>query len=71
MGYIDDLQNKEVVNTIDRSLNKIIDSGKIAGTMCNLGNTSKFSKMGVKFLFSVTREWMENGAKQFVAAGES
>ena len=53
------------------ALNKIIDSGKTAGTMCNLSNTNKFSKMGVKFFFAGTGEWMANGAKQFVDAGES
>ena len=71
MGYINDLQNKEVINTIDGALNKIIDSGKTAGTMCNLSNTNKFSKMGVKFFLAGTGEWMANGAKQFVDAGES
>ena len=34
-------------------------------------NTNKFSKMGVKFFFAGTGEWMANGAKQFVDAGES
>jgi 4-hydroxy-2-oxoheptanedioate aldolase len=70
MGYILDVQNKEVTNTIDNSLNKIMEAGKVAGTMVNLNNTAKFSKMGVQFLFAGTGEWMANGAKQFVDAGE-
>ena len=60
-----------IVRLIGGALNKIIDSGKTAGTMCNLSNTNKFSKMGVKFFFAGTGEWMANGAKQFVDAGES
>jgi 4-hydroxy-2-oxoheptanedioate aldolase len=71
MGYINDLGNKEVINTIDNALNKIIDSGRTAGTMCNLANTNKFARMGVQFLFAGTGEWMANGAKQFVDQGES
>ena len=65
------MQNKKVTNTIDSALNKIIDSGRTAGTMVNLSNTAKFSRIGVKFLFAGTGEWMANGAKQFVDAGES
>jgi hypothetical protein len=38
--------------------------------MCNLSNTNKFARMGVQFLFAGTGEWMANGAKQFVDAGE-
>jgi 4-hydroxy-2-oxoheptanedioate aldolase len=71
MGYINDLGNKEVTKIIDNSLNKIIDSGRTAGTMCNLSNTNKFARMGVNFLFAGTGEWMANGAKQFVDQGES
>ena len=70
MGYINDMQNKEVTSTIDNALKKIKDSGKTAGTMCNLSNTNKFARMGVQFLFAGTGEWMANGAKQFVDAGE-
>ncbi len=54
MGYINDMQNKKVTNTIDSALNKIIDSGRTAGTMVNLSNTAKFSRIGVKFLFAGT-----------------
>ena len=70
MGYINDMQNEEVTKTIDNSLNKIMEAGRVAGTMVNLNNTPKFSKMGVQFLFAGTGEWMANGAKQFVDAGE-
>ena len=68
---INDLGNKEVTKIIDNSLNKIIDSGRTAGAMCNLSNTNKFARMGVNFLFAGTGEWMANGAKQFVDQGES
>ena len=71
MGYTSDMGNKEVTNTIDTALKKIIDAGKTAGTMCNLSNTNKFARMGVQFLFAGTGEWMANGAKQFVDQGES
>ena len=56
---------KEVTSTIDNAL-KNVDSGKTAGTMCNLSNTNKFARMSVQFLFAGTGEWMANGAKQFV-----
>src|SRR5262249_6246705 len=48
MGQIGNMGHPEVQQTIDRALTKIVQSGRVAGTLVNSGNVERYTRMGVR-----------------------
>jgi 2-keto-3-deoxy-L-rhamnonate aldolase RhmA len=66
MGYIHDLQNPKVQDTIDGALEKIIKAGRAAGTMTTPDSVGKFAGAGVQMLLVGIGGWLQEGAKTFM-----
>ena len=65
MGHINNINHPDVKSKINDSLNRIISSGKIAGTLANNENVEQFIEMGVRLVSVGIGDWLEEGAKKF------
>ena len=65
MGHIGNLQHPDVQSTIDGTLARIRDAGRIAGTLTNNANVAKYTPAGVRFLFTTVGPWIAAGAAEF------
>ena len=70
MGHIGDLQHPDVLHTIDDTLARIQDAGRVAGTLANNDNVAKYAAAGVRFLFTSVGGWIAAGAAEFVSRAE-
>ena len=65
MGHIGDIGNADVQAKINGSLEKIISSGRTAGTLATNENVARFAEMGVKLFMTNALPWIASGAAQF------
>ncbi len=70
MEHIGDLQHPDVLHTIDDTLARIQDAGRVAGTLANNDNVAKYAAAGVRFLFTSVGGWIAAGAAEFVSRAE-
>lgn len=70
MGHIGDLQHPDVQGTIDDTLARIQDAGRVAGTLANNDNVAKYAAAGVRFLFTSVGGWITAGAAEFINRAE-
>lgn len=68
MGHIGNLGHPEVQQTIDGALKKIVDAGRIAGTLVSDENRDRYLEMGVKFTMTSWLPWVAKGAQAYRAA---
>jgi len=66
MGHIGDLGHADVQRTIDETLARIQQRGRVAGTLTNNDNVAKYASAGVRFLFTTVGHWITAGAKEYV-----
>src|SRR5215210_1964824 len=57
MGQIGNLGHPEVQSTLDGALQKIVASGRTAGTLANSGNVERYTKMGVRCVMTGYWPW--------------
>ena len=65
MGHIGDLQHPDVQRTIDDTLARIQNAGRIAGTLANNDNVAQYAAAGIRFLFTSVGGWITAGAAEF------
>ena len=70
MGHIGNLQHPEVQKTIDETLARIQDAGRIPGTLANNENVARYVEAGVRFLLTGTGAWLATGAGEFINRAE-
>jgi 4-hydroxy-2-oxoheptanedioate aldolase len=66
MGQIGNMGHPEVQQTIDRALTKIVQSGRVAGTLVNSGNVERYTRMGVRCLMTGFFPWIQAGMKDLI-----
>jgi len=66
MGYLGNQEHPDVQNKISETLDKIVKSGRTAGTLVNDNNVDKYLDLGVNFLATSWNAWAMQGAKAFV-----
>ena len=64
------LQHPDVQRTIDDTLARIQDAGRVAGSLANNDNVAKYAAAGVRFLFTSVGGWIAAGAAEFVSRAE-
>ncbi len=65
MGHIGNAGHPDVQAKIDGSLEKIISSGRTAGTLAATEDVGRFVEMGVKLFMVSALPWIAAGASQF------
>jgi len=66
MGHIGDVGNPDVQRTIDGALTKIVQAGRIAGTLVNAGNVERYTRLGVRVVFTTFFPWIQAGTKDLL-----
>ena len=66
MGQIGNMGHPEVQQTIDRALTKIVQSGRVAGTLVNSGNVERYTRMGVRVVMTSFFPWVQTGVKDLI-----
>jgi len=71
MGQIGNPGHPEVQQTIDGAIKKIIQSGRVAGTLVNVTNVERYTRLGVRLVMTSFFPWIQAGAKDLIdrAAG--
>ena len=70
MGHIGNLQHPEVQKTIDETLARIQNAGRIPGTLANNENVARYAEAGVRFLLTGIGAWLATGAGEFINRAE-
>jgi 4-hydroxy-2-oxoheptanedioate aldolase len=66
MGHIGNVVHPEVQKTIDGALTKIVESGRVAGTLVNSANVERYTRLGVRVAMAVFFPWVEAGARELL-----
>ena len=67
MGYLGGIDHPEVTATIDGALQKIVASGRTAGSLVTDDNVEHYLGLGVKFMMTGWQAWVGSGAAAFKA----
>lgn len=68
MGLIGQLDHPEVVATREGALKKIVESGRVAGTLTFNDDVDHYTDMGVRFVMTSSGPWIDAGAAAFKSA---
>ena len=71
MGYIGDLSNPKVKQTIDDALSRIVAAGRVAGALATDANVEHNISLGVQVLGISVSLWLHSGAKAFLKKVEA
>jgi 4-hydroxy-2-oxoheptanedioate aldolase len=66
MGHIGNMGHPEVQRTVDGAITKIVQSGRVAGTLVNAGNVERYTRMGVRAVMTSFFPWIQAGAKDLI-----
>ena len=66
MGHIGNMGHPDVQQTIDGAIKKIVESGRVAGTLVNAGNVERYTRMGVRVAMTSFFPWIQAGVKELI-----
>ena len=67
MGHIGNVGHPDVQRTIDGALTKIVQAGRVAGTLVSTANVERYTRLGVRVAFSVFFPWLQAGVNELIA----
>ena len=68
MGHIGDVGHPAVQEKIADSIRRIVAAGRVAGALTSNEDVAEYVGMGVLFVLTATKGWLQTGAAQFTAA---
>src|SRR5258706_423303 len=66
MGQIGNMTHPEVQQTIDGAIKKIVQSGRVAGTLVNVGNVERYTRLGVRLVMTSFFPCIQAGANGLI-----
>jgi 4-hydroxy-2-oxoheptanedioate aldolase len=66
MGHIGNMGHPDVQQTIDSAIKKIVQSGRVAGTLVNAANVERYTRLGVRAVMTSFFPWIQAGAKDLL-----
>src|SRR5262245_36361239 len=66
MGHIGNMGHREVQQTIDGAIGKIVQSGRAAGTLVTAANVERYARMGIRCIMASFFPWIQTGAKDLM-----
>jgi 4-hydroxy-2-oxoheptanedioate aldolase len=69
MGHIGNMGHPDVQQTIDGAIGKIVQSGRVAGTLVSLDNIERYTKLGVRAVMTSFFPWIQASAKILLERG--
>ena len=71
MGHIGNPAHPEVQQAIDQAIDRIVSSGRTAGTLVNDDNAAAYVEKGVRFLLTSYNGWLSRSATEFLGKVEA
>ena len=68
MGHIGETGHPAVKEKIEDSIRRIVAAGKVAGSLTSNEDVAEYVAMGVRFVLTATKGWLQGGAAGFTAA---
>ncbi len=62
MGQIGNMGHPEVQKTIDAAITKVVQAGRVAGTLVNADNVERYTRLGVRCIMTSFFPWIQAGA---------
>jgi len=69
MGHIGNMGHPDVQKTVDGAITKIVQSGRVAGTLVSADNVERYTKLGVRVVMTSFWPWLQAGAKALIERG--
>jgi 4-hydroxy-2-oxoheptanedioate aldolase len=66
MGHIGNMGHPDVQRTIDGAITKIVQAGRVAGTLVSAANVERYTKLGVRAVMTSFFPWIQAGAKDLL-----
>jgi 4-hydroxy-2-oxoheptanedioate aldolase len=66
MGHIGDVGHPEVQQTIDGTIRKIVQAGRVAGTLVNAANVERYTRLGVRVVMTTFFPWIQAGTRDLI-----
>src|SRR5256886_1140773 len=67
MGHIGNVGHPDVQRTIDGALTKIVQAGRVAGTLVSTANVERYTRLGVRVAFSVVLPQLPDRVNELIA----
>ena len=68
MGHLGAEDHPEVLKTVDESIDRIVRSGRTAGTTATFDGVARYIEAGARFFYHDISDWIESGASRYMAA---
>jgi 4-hydroxy-2-oxoheptanedioate aldolase len=66
MGHIGNMGHPDVQQTIDGAISKIVQAGRVAGTLVNSANVERYTRLGVRAVMTSFFPYIQAGARELV-----
>ena len=66
MGHIGNMGHPDVQQTVDGAIKKIVQAGRVAGTLVSSGNVERYTRLGARAVMTSFFPWIQAGAKELV-----
>ena len=66
MGHIGNMGHPDVQQTIDGAIKKIVQSGRVVGTLVSADNIERYTRLGVRAVMTSFFPWIQAGAKALI-----
>ena len=66
MGHIGNMGHPDVQQTIDGAITKIVQAGRVAGTLVSAANVERYTKLGVRAVMTSFFPWIQPGTKDLL-----
>jgi 4-hydroxy-2-oxoheptanedioate aldolase len=66
MGHIGNMGHPDVQRTIDGAITKIVQAGRVAGTLLSAANVERYTKLGVRAVMTSFFPWIQAGTRDLL-----
>lgn len=67
MGHIGNMGQPDVQKTIDGALTRIVQAGRVAGTLVTTGSVERYTRLGVRVVMASFFPWLQAGVAELTA----
>jgi 4-hydroxy-2-oxoheptanedioate aldolase len=66
MGHINNMVHPDVQQTVDGAIAKIVQAGRVAGTLVSSANVERYTRLGVRAVMTSFFPWIQAGARDLI-----
>ena len=66
MGHIGNMGHPDVQQAVDATITRIVQAGRVAGTLVHAGNVERYTKLGARVVMTSLFPWIQAGARDLI-----